>query len=113
MRILPMFSQKRVFEDWILEIDCRFRRFDSWPLFEVLYKMIDMLKKPDWPNGGEGGDLIGRKLNKHKRESYRKWANGVYDVVIGKKWLFTIGGAICAIAMGSFIGRYEENRRFG
>ena len=44
MRILPMYSLKRVFEDWVFGIDCLFREFDSWPLSAVLDKTIDMVK---------------------------------------------------------------------
>ena len=46
MRAHPTFSQKRAFEDWVSEID-------TWPLSEVLDKMIDMLEKPDQPTGRE------------------------------------------------------------
>ena len=42
MRILPMFSQKRIFEDWILEIDCWCMMFGKWPISEVSGQMISM-----------------------------------------------------------------------
>ena len=53
MCTLPTLSQKRVFEDWIFEIDCWFRKFGAWPISGVLDKMIDMLEKPDQPTGRE------------------------------------------------------------
>ena len=71
MCILPMFSQKRAPEARIFEIDCWFRDFDPWPLSGILDKMVDMLKKSPEANDREAGDLIGRKLCKRKRESYK------------------------------------------
>ena len=46
MFVVPMFSQKRVFEDWISGFDCWFMKFDSCPLSELLGKMVATLKKP-------------------------------------------------------------------
>ena len=67
MRILPMPSQKRVFEGWVYEIDCWFRKFDRCPLGEVSGRMVSMLKMPDKTNEKGAWDWIFRKLNK-KRE---------------------------------------------
>ena len=46
MRAFPLFSQKAMFKDWISEFVCWFRKFDTWPLSDVLDKMIWMLGKP-------------------------------------------------------------------
>ena len=58
MRIAPMFRTMRVFEDCIAEIDRRLRKFDQWPLREVLGKMIGMLRKSEKPMGRDAEDLI-------------------------------------------------------
>ena len=63
MGILPTFSTKRIFEDCILEIDCRFRKFDQWPLSEVPVQLIAMLRIPDKTQGRDAWDLILRKCD--------------------------------------------------
>ena len=57
MCILPTFSQKRVFEDWIFDTDCRFGKFDSAPLSELLDKMNDMLGNSAENKDREAGGL--------------------------------------------------------
>ena len=42
--ILPTFSQKRIFADWILEIDCRLMKFGQWPIIEASDQMVEMLE---------------------------------------------------------------------
>ena len=73
--------------------------------------MIDMSKKSAETKGRESWDLIGRKLSKKKRESYRKWMNIEDCVAIGKKMVvLPIGGALCAMKRGSLTGCYETNQ---
>ena len=63
MHILPTFGKKRIFEDWILAIDCWFRKLDRRPISEVSGQMIAMLEMSDKTNGRGAGDLIFRKLS--------------------------------------------------
>ena len=51
MCIFPIFSQKRIFEDWIGEIDSMFRNFDKWPISEVLGHMIEISCTSDCTRG--------------------------------------------------------------
>ena len=41
---LPMFNQKRAYEDWISELACWFRAPDSCQLSDVLEEMIPMFE---------------------------------------------------------------------
>ena len=88
MCILPMFSQKRIFQDWILEIDCRFRKFGQWALSEVPDRMIDTLRTSGKTDDRDAWDFILRKLGKPKRESYKKMIKNEPFVAINKKCYF-------------------------
>ena len=88
--ILPTFSQKRIFEDWILYIDCWFIKFDQWPLSAVPDQMIAMVRDSgtsENPMGRDSWDLIFRKLSNRKRGSYRKTIKNDPFVAINKKWI--------------------------
>ena len=52
------------------------RKFDTCPLIDVLDRMIWMLQKPHMPKDSEAGSLIGRKMKKQKKESYKIATNG-------------------------------------
>ena len=91
MCVVPMFSRKRAFGDWICDANCRLRKFDPWPMSELLDKMISMLKKPPIPKDREARFLIGGELDRQKRESYMLGIHGSTDyVVIGKKWMLDL-----------------------
>ena len=85
MCILLTFSRKRISGDGVLEIDCRFRKFDRGPLSEVLRQTVAMLTRPDKTNGQFPGYLMLRKLSRRKRESYNKMAINEPFVAINKK----------------------------
>ena len=69
---LLIFSQKRIYEDWILEIDCWLIKFDRWPLSEVLDQSITMLGRSGKTKDRDAGGLIFRKLSKDKRDQFTK-----------------------------------------
>ena len=57
----------------------------------ILDKMISMLKIDPKPKDRESGCLIGRKLDRRKRESCKLEILGGTDyVAIGKKWMFDL-----------------------
>ena len=68
MYSLPTFSQKRIFEDWAFEIDCRIRGFGKWAISEVADQMVAML---------------GMSESKQKLGSYKKMVKIVPFVLIG------------------------------
>ena len=73
------------FKDYISELGCRFRKFDTWPLSDVLDKMIWMLGKPPMSEDRDAGIPIAGKLKKQKKEIYKIATNGRKDyVVVGK-----------------------------
>ena len=69
MFVVPMFSRNGALGDWAFEVDCRFRKFDSWPLRGIFDKMISMLKKSTKPKDREPVCLIGRKRYRQKGEA--------------------------------------------
>ena len=74
MCILPMSSQKQIFEEWILEIDCWLRKFDHWPISEVVGLATAMWGMSGKTKDRDAVDLIFRKLSSQKRERViRKW----------------------------------------
>ena len=87
MCVVPMFSQKRAFEDWIFEFDRWFMGFDSWPLGGHWGKIILALRGSPKPKDREdGGGLIERKLCRQIRESYKLEIQGRADFeAVGKK----------------------------
>ena len=68
MRPVPLFSQKAMFNDWILEFDCWFSNLDTCPLSGVLDKMIRMSQKSPIPEDREADGLIGGEVVEGKRE---------------------------------------------
>ena len=103
MCILHMFSQKRIFKDLILGIDCWFRKIGQWPISEVADQMIAMLRMSEKPKGRDAGDLIFRKLSKQKRESRKKMIKIESSVAIRKKWLFPLLGVRFAQSDGTVL----------
>ena len=67
MRAVPLFRQKAMFKYWILEFDCRFRKFDTCPLRDVLDKSIWMLGKSPMSKDREDGGLVGGKYEGSER----------------------------------------------
>ena len=61
MRAFPLYSQKVMFKDLVFEFDCRFRKFDTCPLSDVLDKAIWRLGSHLDPEiaklGGLGGEI--------------------------------------------------------
>ena len=58
-------------ENWIFEIDRRFRKFCQSALSAVFDKMVDMSRKADPPRGLDAWGLIFRNLDNRKRGSNR------------------------------------------
>ena len=92
MCILPTVSRKRIFEDWILDIDRWLRKFGRWAVGEVSELMIAMLGNSAKANGRDAGDLAPRRLSKEKIEIYKKMMKNEPFVVINKKWMFDLLG---------------------
>ena len=67
MGVLPLFSQKRAFEDWIGEADNWFMKLHQWPISEVAGEMIAMLKGDDKSKDRDSGDLIYKQLSKKRK----------------------------------------------
>ena len=82
--------QKRIFEDWSVEIDCWFRMVGQWPLSEASGEMIEMLSTSDKTNDRDAMDLIYRRWSNQKVESYKEAVNRDLFVVICKKFLFGV-----------------------
>ena len=61
--IVPMFSQKRSFGDWIFEFDRWFMKLDAWPLSDVSDKNDCDVGSPE-PKDRKSGDLVAGNLNK-------------------------------------------------
>ena len=62
MCAVPLFSQNTMFKDWRFTFDCWSRKFDTWPLGDVLDKTIWMLEKPHRPKDREDGGLVGGRV---------------------------------------------------
>ena len=69
-------QSKRICQDWILEIDCRFGKFDQWPLGEVSGQSIAILMTSGKTNDRYARDSIFRELSTRKRGSYKKMIMG-------------------------------------
>ena len=69
--------------------------------------MVYILKMPAGAKESEAWDLIGCKLSKKRRESYKKWAKKADYVVIDKKMVvWPIIVALCTIIWGRGGGNF-------
>ena len=93
MCIFPMFSQKRISRDCVLEFACWFRKCGQWRIREVPGKMISMLRIPDNANGRDAGDLAFRKLSNANGGSYKKAIKSEPFVLIYKKNVILFTGS--------------------
>ena len=102
MCIVPSLSQERIFEDWLLETDCRLRKFEQRPLSEVSGQMVEALRTPDEKKTGDryAGDLVLGKLSNPKGRSYREMVIIEPYVVIGKKRLYGLLEVHFALSKG-------------
>ena len=97
MCILPTPRQKRIFGDWILEIDCWLTKFGQWPVSDVLEQMVAMFSMSDKTKGREAWDLVFRKQSKKKGGSHKEMVKSEPFVVICKMVIWVTGGTCCAI----------------
>ena len=104
--VLLMFSRKRAFEDCVLEVDCRFRKFPRWPLSEVPAQSIAMLKRSDISMDQDAWDLVYRKLSMQKGDIYKKMIKNGPSVAINKRRATCVSGnTFCAPGWRYLIGR--------
>ena len=81
MCLVPLFSEQAVFSEWISEFDCWFMKFDSWPLSDLLGKLI-LLLKANRAKDREAVGLIERKMSNRQNESFKIATPGRKDFVV-------------------------------
>lgn len=82
-------QEKRIFEDWPIEFDGRFRKFGHWPLSGVSGQVNAMLRTPGETKDRTAWGLVFRKLSMQKGIR-KKMVKCEPFVAIGKKWLFEL-----------------------